>query len=185
MVWATSAVLLVYPIGVYFGLRYLEPRHIGVIIFVLVGSRLLLARPHLDRDGCVSLLPSAVMVVLVSLLLLIFNQVSLIYLNPVLLNGVMLATFSYSLLRPPTIIERFARLSDSNLSPRAILYTRRVTQVWCLFFLCNGITAAYTGMYASMRTWALYNGFVAYIIMGVLIVGEYLVRIRKRQVGQL
>ena len=32
------------------------------------------------------------------------------------------------------MIERFARIREPNLSMQAVSYTRRVTQVWCVFF---------------------------------------------------
>jgi uncharacterized membrane protein len=40
----------------------------------------------------------------------------------------------------------------------------------------NGGVALVTALWASAATWSLYNGFVAYLLMGVLFAGEYGIR---------
>jgi uncharacterized membrane protein len=95
---------------------------------------------------------------------------------PVLVNGVFLTVFAYSLFFPPSTVERLARLREPNLPPVVIGYTRRVTQVWCAFFIVNGAIALYTALFASLAQWSFYNGFVAYVMMGILFVGEYCAR---------
>lgn len=99
-------------------------------------------------------------------------------LYPVLVNAALLTVFGFSLVHPPTAIERLARLTDPALSPEAVRYTRRVTQVWCGFFLLNGGLAAATALWASDAVWTLYNGLVAYLLIGLLFAGEWLVRRR-------
>ncbi len=49
-----------------------------------------------------------------------------------------------------------------------------------LFFCLNGSIALYTAILADLDLWALYNGLLAYIAMGVLFSIEYLIRIRVR-----
>ncbi len=50
--------------------------------------------------------------------------------------------------------------------------------VWSLFFLLNGSVSLCTALWATAETWALYNGLVAYVLVGALIGGEWLVRAR-------
>lgn len=95
---------------------------------------------------------------------------------PVWMNAGMLLLFASSLWFPPTIIERFARLMDGELDQRAITYTRKVTQVWCGFFLLNGAIAAYTAWHGDWDLWLLYNGGIAYGLMGLLMLIEWQVR---------
>ncbi len=95
---------------------------------------------------------------------------------PVLVNGVFLTVFAYSLIVPPSTIERLARLKEPNLPAAAIPYTRRVTQVWCIFFALNGSMALYTALFSSLSQWSFYNGFLAYLLMGLLFAGEYCAR---------
>jgi uncharacterized membrane protein len=78
------------------------------------------------------------------------------------------------------MIERIARIREPNLPDAAVRYTRIVTEVWCLFFVLNAV-ALYTALAADIEVWALYNGVIAYVLMGLLFAGEYLVRRRVQR----
>lgn len=95
---------------------------------------------------------------------------------PVLMNVAMLMIFARSLLRPPTVIERLARMMEPDLPDSGVRYTRNVTWVWCGFFVANGAVAMWTVLFASLEIWALYNGVIAYALMGLLFAGEFAVR---------
>jgi uncharacterized membrane protein len=103
-----------------------------------------------------------------------------VQLYPALVNAVLFALFASSLWRGPTVVERVARLHDPALPPEGVAYTRRVTQVWCVFFVVNGTIAAGTALWASPAAWALYNGVISYGAMGLLMAVEWLVRRRVR-----
>ncbi|MOA12225.1 hypothetical protein D3C78_1321990 [compost metagenome] len=60
-------------------------------------------------------------------------------------------------------------------------YTRRVTQVWALFFLANGLVVIALNLWAPLSWWTLYTGLIAYGLMGLLFAGEWLVRQRVRR----
>lgn len=107
----------------------------------------------------------------------IFNSTFLIKLYPVLMNSFFLLSFAYTLIKPPSMIEKFARLQHKELSKFAITYTRQVTIIWCVFFILNGLMAAYTVFYTSLKVWTLYNGLISYCLMGLLFAGEYICRI--------
>ena len=98
-------------------------------------------------------------------------------LYPVFINAAMLAAFGATLLRPPSMVERFARIREPDLSPHAVAYTRRVTMVWCAFFALNGSAALATALWAPLRIWVLYNGIVAYILTGIVFAVEYAFRL--------
>jgi len=95
---------------------------------------------------------------------------------PVLVNAGLLTAFAWSLARPPTVIERLARLKDGELSAAAVAYTRRVTVAWVVFFACNGTIAFVTARWTSIETWTFYNGAASYGLIGIMIGGEWLVR---------
>lgn len=101
-------------------------------------------------------------------------------LYPALVNAVLLTVFAVSLMHPPSAIERLARLREPDLPPAAIAYTRKVTWVWCGFFVVNGTLALATALWADAATWALYNGLIAYGLIGTLFAIEWLVRRRVR-----
>ncbi|MGM0952535.1 MAG: hypothetical protein ACQEW7_06110 [Pseudomonadota bacterium] len=94
---------------------------------------------------------------------------------PVVVSAGLLAVFLWSLRFPPTVIERLARLKEPDLPPSGVVYTRNVTKVWCGFFVLNGAIATGT-IYAGDWVWTLYNGFISYLLMGLLFTGEWLFR---------
>jgi uncharacterized membrane protein len=95
---------------------------------------------------------------------------------PMLVNLGLLLSFGATLVRPPSMIERFARLRDAHPPPHVIRYTRRLTQWWCGFFLLNAIVSAYSAWRFSREAWAFYNGVLVYAIIGALIAVEWLWR---------
>ena len=64
------------------------------------------------------------------------------------------------------------------LNAAAIPYVTRVTQAWCIFFVINGGIALWTALRASDAAWALYNGAIAYVLIGALLAAEWLLRPR-------
>jgi uncharacterized membrane protein len=95
---------------------------------------------------------------------------------PVLVNAAMFAIFAASLRGGMPVIERIARLRQPGLPASGVAYTRRVTQVWTGFFAFNGLTAAALSLWAPWDWWTLYNGAISYVLIGLLIAGEWLMR---------
>jgi uncharacterized membrane protein len=100
------------------------------------------------------------------------------------MNASMLAAFAQTLWRGPSMIERFARLVEPELPECGVRYARTVTWIWVLFFIVNGAIAVWTALYATWTAWTLYNGLIAYIAMGVLFGGEWLVRPLARRAAR-
>jgi len=166
---AFGLVSLAYPLLVYVAMGRFEPRWLALLLFALALLRALTTRQALW--WC-----AAAGAGLLGLAATLFNEALPLKLYPALVNAVMLATFATSLRFGPPLVERLARLQEPDLPPFAVVYTRRVTQVWCGFFVLNGGLALVTALYASDRVWALYNGLLAYVMMGVLFAGEWCVR---------
>lgn len=176
MRWALVLALTAsYPLIVYFSLGHVEPRYLALLLLVLGGLRWLAGGAQAVQARWVAL---AAVVLAGSTALL--NMSLPLKLYPVLVNAALLAVFGLSLVRGPTVAERLARLQEPDLDPRGVSYTRRVTQVWCGFFLLNGGIALATALWASEKTWALYNGLIAYVLIGTLMGAEWLVRRRLR-----
>lgn len=100
---------------------------------------------------------------------------------PVFVSLLFLGVFSYSLAHPPTVVERLARLQDPDLPPRGVAYTRKVTQVWCGFFIANAAASLATVWHGDPWLWSLYNGLISYLLMAALMAGEMLARRRIRK----
>lgn len=174
---AFAIVIIAYPILVYFGLDYLDARVIAVILILMAVARLILAK---RINGGAAAMPQSNWIIatllLVGVLAMVTNSALLLQYYPVCMNALMLALFFTSLIRPPSIIERIARMSTPDLPEAGVAYTRKVTMVWCGFFVFNGTMALYTVLGTGIGFWALYNGIISYALMGVLFAGEYLVR---------
>jgi uncharacterized membrane protein len=99
---------------------------------------------------------------------------------PVVMNLGFLALFAFSLRNPPSVIEKIARRMEGELPHAAVSYTRSVTKVWCAFFLLNALIAL-TTVFTSQQAWALYNGLIAYLLMGLLMFIEYIFRRRHKR----
>jgi uncharacterized membrane protein len=101
-------------------------------------------------------------------------------LYPVIVSAVLFAAFFRSLYAPQTLVEKMARIRDPELGPEGVAYTRKVTKLWCGFMLLNGSAALFLAVFASTEAWALYTGVIAYVLMGLLFAGEWLVRQKVR-----
>lgn len=166
----------VYPILIFVGLQYLDARSLGAL--VLIGLAL---RYRRHARGLISGLSGAPLAaasipIFVGLAAMAANSEALLRLYPASISAGLLLLFIVTLFRPPSMIERIARLREPDLSPEGVRYTRRVTRVWCVFFVSNGLVATYTALWASREAWALYNGLIAYLLIGALFLGERLVR---------
>ncbi|QSX31970.1 hypothetical protein JYB88_17095 [Shewanella cyperi] len=167
----TFALLLAYPLAVWLGLNYLPPGTLALALCLLLLLRLALEKQQLK----LLTLPLLAGLLLSALSLLAKQQHWLLY-YPIVINLSMLGLFGYSLLREPTIVERLARLQEPDLPAEARPYLRNVTRLWCGLFVINAGMAFYTAQFASLEAWTLYNGLIAYLLMGLLAGGEWLYR---------
>lgn len=175
---AFALLALAYPIIAYLGLS------IGSPSWVAIGLMLILLLRSKSNSSVMTKSHARLTFVLVLCVLglsAITNSDLGIRFYPVVINGLLLFVFSTSLYAPMTIIERLARLKEPELPESGIIYTRKVTKVWIGFFILNGGIALYTALYTSIETWTLYNGFIAYILIGILAMTEWLVRRKVRK----
>lgn len=170
---ALIAGALAYPLLMYAAMGRFEPRWLSLLLFALAALRALGTREPLWMGAAAGAGVLATVAVL-------SNDVLPLKLYPVLVNAVLLAVFAASLRWPPSVAERFARRQEPQLPAAAVAYTRRVTQAWCGFFVLNGGLALATALWMSDAAWALYNGLLAYLLMGLLQGAEWLLRRRHK-----
>ena len=120
----------------------------------------------------------AALAVVLSLLSLGFSTIGFMLYYPVAVNLTLLVVFATSLKSEHSLVERLARLQEPHLSKRAVLYTRKVTQAWCLFFIFNGTIATLTAILGDIKIWTWWNGLLSYGAMGLMFAIEYLLRRR-------
>lgn len=176
----TAIVLIAYPFAIYFGLNYWGIQVIAPILLAFFLLRLILARGKIRE---LSWLIKTVAFVGITLVLTswVLKQTQWLLYYPVVVNFVLLLLFSYSLIKPPTLVERLARITEPNLPESGITYTKQVTKVWCLFFVINGTIALITCLSGDIKLWTLYNGAISYLLMGSLMSVEWIIRKRIRR----
>ena len=173
----TGILLLAWPFIIWFGLAHNSLQGLLPLMALMLFLRF---RQTRRRAGALSVVSQIVavagMTLCIASYLLKTHQLLLFY--PVVVNSVMLAVFGGSLWSRMPIIERLARLREPDLPERAVRYTRRVTQIWCAFFIINGGIALFTALYGDLSLWTAWNGMISYLLMGTLMAGEWLVRQR-------
>lgn len=181
-----------YPCLVFCGLYFwnISPRFLSLILVVLGAFHFVTYTQNKDEKKQ----NRTQSIVFFSFLLLILvgvwitNSPYILKLYPVVLSVVMLLAFSYTLHHAPTMVFRFATLQDKSVlkGPANYYvekYCRKVTVVWCVFLIFNALVALATVVIASDLAWSLYNGFISYVLMGLLFAGELLFR-KKNKVKQ-
>ncbi|UTF59724.1 hypothetical protein [Gilvimarinus sp. DA14] len=164
-----ALLLLLYPLLIYFGGQWLEPRYLGLALASIYGLRLFLTARRWEAK-----LAIGIALGLLAAALWHWNDERLLRLWPALINALLACYFTYTLYRPPTLPARMASREFSHgLPPLVEWYTRKVTQVWVVFFVFNGALACYTALFSSRELWALYNGLLAYGLIGLLFALEY------------
>lgn len=130
---------------------------------------------------------SSALFLLAGILCFVFNKKIFLKLYSVVISATMLFVFGSSLFFKPNIIFRFACLGDksvkgSSFEPQVNSYCKKVTVVWCVFFVLNGSISAFTALHdfgndaLNDKIWSVYNGGISYILMGLLFAVEFLVR---------
>lgn len=168
-------VKLAYPALILCAWRWDTPRYVGCMLFAILWlQRWAGSGPVATSLRRLSAIDWTVVGLLscASAAIVLTNSELLLRLYPSLVNLGLLIAFGATLVRGPSMIEKFARLGKPDLPPGAVRHTRRVTQAWCVFFLLNGAFSAYTALYWSRASWSLYNGAIAYLLIGVLLIAE-------------
>jgi uncharacterized membrane protein len=175
---AVGLASLAYPLAALLLARPLGPAAVTIAMAAVLLLRFVLG---IGRRTPAAMSVAGLLVAAALLVATWINETLALRLYPALMNAAMLAAFLHTLWRPPSMIERFARLVEPDLPPEGVRYTRRVTGAWCVFFVVNGAIALWTALAASDEVWALYNGLIAYLLMGALAGGELLVRARVKR----
>ncbi len=167
---------IIYPGVVYLGLGVMEPRQVALGLGGLLVLRLLVVTPaKLVAYTQTFWLPVIAVASMVALTAASNHPFSLL-LTPVAINLGLLGVFASSFLQEETTVERLAKIQVPDLPEPELAYCRRVTAVWCVFFVLNGGTALALALYADIAVWTFYTGIASYVLMGTLFTVEYIFR---------
>ncbi|HSQ43145.1 MAG TPA: hypothetical protein VLM37_12770 [Fibrobacteraceae bacterium] len=166
-------IMMAYPILVFWGLHHGSIRKVALILCLMVALRFFISNRAASPAASSWIFLSTLPLLLFSLFL---GEGQFLLWQPVLINVGLGFMFGGSLRSSQSLIERIARLRTPQLPPEGVHYCRTVTKVWIAFFAINASMAIITILFCSIQIWTLYNGLIAYILIGALFTGEYLIR---------
>jgi uncharacterized membrane protein len=176
---AFLACIAAYPFLIFFGLKYLPPSAIGLALLVLLAMRYGVLLPA-ERPILVPMLLVFLCYALAAALSK--SQVMLLY-YPAVVNFTLCGVFLYSLHQGDPLLLRIIRARGMPVSVHGPRYLYRLTAIWAGFFVINGLISIWTSS-LSIEAWTLYNGFLSYCLVAVLIAVEYTFRrYYKRRMG--
>jgi len=178
--WAAAALTgiltVTYPVAVYYGLTRWSARGVGLVVLALVLATALLKAWGQSREHLLVVLRMPLAVAALAGFGAWLDDGRFVLAMPVLLNLVFFVGFAGSLRGEVSLVERFARLQEPDLSPAKVAHCRRVTVVWAAFTAANAAVTAALAILAPVKWWALHTGLVAYVLMGLLFATEYVYR---------
>jgi acyl-coenzyme A synthetase/AMP-(fatty) acid ligase/uncharacterized membrane protein len=151
-----------------------------IIAFALLAFIAGTSRSKNGRKGF-SFFRNALILLGLGVLCLVTNSAIILKFYPLIMSVLFLVTFGATFFFPPSMVFRFATMQDRSIKgslgeKRIEAYCRKVTVVWCGFFVFNGNVAAFTIFSGSDVLWSVYNGGISYLLTGILFAGEFVIR---------
>ena len=184
IIFISSVVGVLYPFIVYYFLVIHKIPLRNFSLFIIAFTFIVFITATSRKSGAkkaMSFLYGSFVLLGVGVLCLITDSIIILKFYPVFMNIILLVSFGSTLFVSPNMIFRFASLHDKSvkgsLGERRIeAYCRKVTLIWCVFFIFNASAAGLTILSGSDVIWSVYNGGISYILVGLLFAAEFLVR---------
>jgi uncharacterized membrane protein len=171
-----ALLVLAYPLLIYAALQRASPRAIALCALALLAARSLVMGRKKWLDYARIWAAPATGLAIVFVASAIWNDPLSLLAAPALGSLALLAAFGRSLREHESIVEAIARVQLGALTQAEARYCRRVTWIWCAFFFVNGAAALGLARWGAIEVWALYTGFVSYLLVGTLFSAEYVYR---------
>ncbi|MBO7521535.1 MAG: hypothetical protein J6T16_04775, partial [Opitutales bacterium] len=95
---------------------------------------------------------------------------------PAAMNFAAMSMFALSLFKKP-LVQIIGEKTRGELPPRGVAYARKATIAWAVFMLFLAACSAAT-VFMADEVWAIFNGFVSYILIAIMFALEYIARKR-------
>ncbi len=174
ILWICS---IAYPFLMYYFLKN-EQGYLALLVLLgLLVLRLLTSNKNRLKESFLFLIIGGICAILYLVKQNASGEVFLL-LYPVIVNISLLILFGTTLFKEISFIEKIAsfKVPVEQRTPFFKKYCRRVTFAWCLFFILNGTIALVTAVWCSKEIWTIYNGFIAYILIGLMFTIEFIIR---------
>ncbi len=100
------------------------------------------------------------------------------------MNTAVCTIFTLSLKKTPLITQFAQKMQKEPLNQEKLIYTRKATKAWAIFMFMNTVASLIT-VFLSDEIWAIYNGFISYILIGTMMLSEYIIRKGKEKCSVL
>lgn len=163
---------LAYPAVVYFGIQNASSAVFASVLLLVTLARLFLGRGKINYRQNAMLIIMAVY----SFITALTNSEWALRMYPVVISFCMAGVFAITLFESESFIEKVSKLAGKEITVNAKRYTRKLTFVWALALVVNGIVSLLFATYASLKTWAFYCGFLSYLMFAALFFIEFIYR---------
>ena len=170
--YLTVVACCAYPATSHLGAVTGEPRWAAVGLALLAWG-VLWARLRAAAAALVGLLTFALGYAVAMLF-----PAAVLYAPPLALYLALCALFAATLRRgDEPMISRFARIArDGDLPPDLARYTRTLTGLWSAFFALMAAVSLGLALSGPIEAWSLFTNLVSYVLLALLLLGEYLFR---------
>jgi uncharacterized membrane protein len=163
---------ITYPFLVYFGIQRFNASTFAIIILIALAVRGYSTMAMLNVWQAASL----IVLVTYSLVTAILNSQLMLLFYPVVASISIACVFFVSLKDKQPLLEKIAERMGEVINKHAQHYLYWLTFIWGILLVINGVIAAYTTFYLTLKQWALYNGFISYILLGSFFMIELIFR---------
>jgi uncharacterized membrane protein len=171
-----TLLLLVYPLVMHSSIHYGHAEIAVYYLAMLLTLPLMFSLLH-GRRPSGWMLGTALLALLITVLGVTDAGVMII-IPPAVMFAALFAFFAFSLRAEATpVVTRFAAvIRVEELCPEIRSYTRKATIAWSVFFLAMLMISLLLGLWAPLETWSWFSNFLAYVLIAVMFIAEYLVR---------
>lgn len=162
---------LAYPPAVHFTLVSAQPGWALWLLLTLSGTQFLTILLTNGVTRATAIVPAGILAL--CLYGLLHGTIFALYLLPILISATLLWLFARTL-RPghEPFITTLARRVFQERDPEALHYTRRVTQLWSLFFLAMLLECLLLALFAPVELWSLFTNLLNYLFIALLFLVE-------------
>ncbi len=169
-----AVLVIAYPVCCHFAVTLDQPK-LQLLAILLLGLGLTFR--GLRAGSGASWFALGVIVLLAALVSVFGVSRWVLYLPPVALPLLLWSTFYRTLGSGQTpLVTAIALAAHGELSAELRAYTRASTALWAVLFGGLAITSAILPFVASEQTWSLFTNFLAWLIIGVLFLAEFIYR---------
>ena len=175
----TLSFIILYPLTTHFSVATGDPS--PSLLLLLLGVLMIsvgLFRSYRYKAAAYTLFGA--MGVYFSSYYLFSERFTVLYIPPLTVSVFLLWLFGRSLAPGKTaLISQMAESYHGELPPPLAIYTRRLTLIWAVYFALFALSVLYLGFINSGAHWSFYINLSNYIIIALLLGGEYLLRIYR------